>query len=87
MSEALKLKWSNVQLPNGNCPYTHVTAKTPLGNFLITWKGWKKSDCPTIDETPWGEWGGVFNDVEEAKVEGEKMYFERLEKACEVLND
>lgn len=53
------LEWSDAQPPNNTIHYNHVTAQTPLGRFLITWKGWKTFDCPTIEETPWGGVNGV----------------------------
>lgn len=70
------LEWSDAQPPNNTIHYNHVTAQTPLGRFLITWKGWKTFDCPTIEETPWGggEWGGAYSDLEDAKQAAEKHY-------------
>ncbi len=79
-----KLKWSEEKESNKDCPYNHVTAETPFGNFLITWKSWKDNDSPTIDETPWGEWDGAYNNVEEAKQEAEKHYFTRLNQAINI---
>lgn len=79
-----KLKWSEPQDSNSECHYNHVTAETPFGNFLITWKGWKEDDHPTIDETPWGGWESAHCDLEEAKEEAEKKYFTRLNQA---IND
>jgi hypothetical protein len=77
-----RLQWSEPAEPNAQCHYTHCTAQTPFGRFLVTWKGWKEHDCPTIDETPWGEFGGAYFDLDEAKAEAEKMYAQRLMDAC-----
>jgi hypothetical protein len=60
--------WTENTPPNDECGYDHCSAETPFGRFRITWKGWKDFDCPTVDESPWDEWVGVFYTVEEAKV-------------------
>ena len=76
------LTWSDPAPPQKDGPhYDHVIAQTPFGRFLITWKGWKDYDCPTIDETPWGEWGGVGRDLDEAKQIAEAEYRKRLRAA------
>lgn len=72
------LIWSDIKEPNKKCCYTHVTAETPMGNFLITWKGWKKYDNPTIDETPWGEWFGFGDDLDDAKTMAEEEFKKRI---------
>lgn len=72
------LVWSEPLRSTEEVRYNHVIAETPFGRFLITWKGWKEHDSPTIDETPWGDFGGVGCDVEDAKAIAEKAYLERL---------
>jgi hypothetical protein len=61
------LQWTENRQPNEECRYNHCIAETPFGRFLITWKDWKAYNDPTVDETPWGDWYGVFNSVDEAK--------------------
>lgn len=75
------IQWSEYRQANSEICYDHVTAETPFGRFKITWKGWKQFDCPTVDETPWGDYFGSFYDVEEAKESCEKEYEERLRQA------
>ena len=75
-----KLEWSEVKEPNSECSYHHVTATTPFGDFLITWKGWKEYPEPTIDETPWGGFLDCCHDLEHAKEIAELKYKERVEK-------
>jgi hypothetical protein len=75
------LEWSDVKEPCEECRYHHVTAETPFGRFLITWKGWKQFDDPTIDETPWGGFGGVGPDLDDAKEIAESEYIKRV-KNC-----
>lgn len=63
----IPLQWTDVQDPCPECRYHHVSAETPFGRFLITWKGWKKYDPPSVDISPWESWVGCYNTVEEAK--------------------
>jgi len=74
----LPLIWSEVKKPCDECRYDHITAQTPFGDFLISWKSWKRDDSPTIDETPWGEWFAACNDVEDAKATAEAEYKNRV---------
>lgn len=79
------LQWTPPQPPSGlgegKCPYDHCTAETPFGKFLITWKSWNPCDLPTVDETPWGDWFGAFDDVEAAQQACEDEYRKRLQAA------
>lgn len=72
------LRWSEERQPDDSCWYNHVVADTPFGRFRITWKGWKDGDCPTIDETPWNEFGGAFSTVAEAKAAAQAQFAERI---------
>jgi hypothetical protein len=72
------LQWTESMPPNNECRYDHCIAETPFGRFLITWKSWKDYDSPTVDETPWGYWGGGFNSVDEAKAACQQGMNERL---------
>ncbi|MGL5487877.1 MAG: hypothetical protein ACRDC6_16550 [Shewanella sp.] len=63
-----QLKWSESISPNERIRYDHCIAETPFGRFVVTWKGWKKYDSPTVDETPWDSFGGYpFISVDAAK--------------------
>jgi hypothetical protein len=72
------LQWTESMPPNNECRYSHCIAETPFGRFLITWKSWKDYDTPTVDETPWGDWYGAFNSVDEAKAACQQGMNERL---------
>ena len=50
------IDWSGEIDSNSECGYTHAIGTTPLGKFLITWKGWKDDHCNgmSIDENPIG---------------------------------
>jgi hypothetical protein len=74
------IKWSNHKQSNDEIRYDHVIGKTPFGNFQITWKSWKESDCPTVDETPWGDFFGAYVSVDEAKSACEAEYKKRIEQ-------
>lgn len=77
-AQVVPLLWTQESKPTKSVPYTHIMALTPFGRFLITWKGWKDDPSPTIDETPWGEFGGIFLDVESAKKAAEDQYAKRV---------
>lgn len=79
--EVKPLVWTSPAPPNEMVRYDHVIAETPFGRFLITWKGWKESDSPTIDETPWGEWGGAFTTVEQAMAAAEAAFTKRIHES------
>jgi hypothetical protein len=79
------LQWTENRQPNEECRYSHCIAETPFGRFLITWKGWKRYDDPTVDETPWGDWYGVFNSVDEAKAACQREFDVKV-KACAALS-
>jgi hypothetical protein len=65
--EGPTLQWTENMPPSEDCRYDHCTAETPFGQFLISWKSWKQFDRPTVAETPWGDWYGAFDSVDEAK--------------------
>lgn len=79
------LQWTENKPASEECRYDHCIAETPFGRFLITWKSWKAYDGPTVDETPWGDWYGSFNSVEEAKAACQKGFDKNLE-ACAALS-
>lgn len=71
-----RLKWSDPLPPTkGVCSYDHVTAETPFGGILITWKGWKEFDAPTVDEHPIPGFFYAGYDVDDAKQKAEEAYF------------
>lgn len=81
-----KLAWSENKKPNDNCRYDHCIAKTPFGNFLLTWKSYKEDPNYGFDygfdDTPWGEaeYGG-WSTVDEAKAWAEATFLEKI-KEC-----
>jgi hypothetical protein len=80
MTSVTQLEWSEPSPPNSQCGYHHTYADTPFGSFLITWKGWKEEDAPTLDLSPCGEFycGATIDDV---KQEAQKQ-FERAVMRC-----
>ena len=43
------MNWTEPADPkNGVSNYTHVMCDTPIGRFLIEWKGWKERDSYSI---------------------------------------
>lgn len=45
------LEWSEEFLPNKDCNYNHVIAKSPFGRFCIKWKSWKESTMFTLENS------------------------------------
>jgi len=74
----MQLEWSAHYPPNHGCPYDHTEADTPFGRFLITWKGWKEYDFPSIDETPWGDSCESFPSVAKAKTAAQIKFSSRV---------
>ena len=73
-----RLEWSDIRKPDTACSYHHVTEKTPFGDFLITWKGWKESPDFSIDSTPWGDWFNYDGSLDGAKEMAEIEYQKRI---------
>ena len=48
----MTLIWTERIAPDGDCPYDHVIAETPLGDIRLEWKGWKENDSP-CGYMPW----------------------------------
>lgn len=78
----ISLNWSPITQPNDECPYTHVTAETMFGRFLLTWKGWKEQPLAgaSFDETPWGYEPAVdqWDTLEEALVWATMEFVKRI---------
>ena len=72
------LRWTDNNPPCEDCRFDHCTAETPFGRFLISWKGWKQFNSPTVDESPWGDWYEVFNSVDAAKAACQREMDKRL---------
>ena len=77
------LVWSDPAPPNEEIRYDHITADTPFGRFLVTWKGWKDHDPPIIDETPWGGWEAATDSLDEARDLCWRRYEEKLRECME----
>lgn len=75
------LLWTETIPPDDSCRYHHVSAQTPFGRFLITWKEYKTISSHDIEETPWGEGGGSFFDLDSAKLAAEQTFYAKV-KEC-----
>ncbi len=73
------LPWTEATGPSEDCHYDHLTAQTPFGRFLLTWKGWKDQPDYGFDETPWGEveYHG-WDTIDEAKAWAETQMGDRI---------
>ena len=63
--------------------YTHVISETPLGQCLIEWKGWKKTDSYTV--TIGNEYVGEGCDLEEGKKVAKEWLTKKHKELSELL--
>jgi hypothetical protein len=73
------LEWTAARKRDNACRYDHCIADTPFGRFLLSWKGWKAYPLYTADETPWNEWAGTWDTLDEAQRECEAEFARRLQ--------
>jgi hypothetical protein len=73
----MPLQWSENRAPGPACRHDHCEATTPIGVFLITWRG---DDDPTVEKAPWGDAGEPYATIDEAKRACEREYFTRIQK-------
>lgn len=78
--EIIQIEWSEERPPSEACHYNHVIGKTPLGEYRITWKGWKEDQNFVIDDFD-GSWLDARSELEEAKAVAQGV-FEKLIKQC-----
>ena len=82
-----KIEWSDVKCPNEENPYHHVIGKTPLGDFLITWKGWKESISYDIEHEFYSAHVCGFSSffsLEEAKEQAKNAYEIKVSECIEM---
>lgn len=73
-----ELDWTDPAPAGLEIPYDHVTAQTPFGRVLITWKSWKDYPDYAVEETTWGDYFGSASSLEAAKAIAEAEYHKRL---------
>lgn len=79
ISELRPIEWSEEQEPDAECWYNHVIGATPLGDFLITWKGCKENPSFDVDEVPfYTRMLPSADSLEEAKKICQDEYFSKL---------
>ena len=60
------MNWTKEKQPTeGISHYNHTILETPIGEFIIEWKGWKER--PSYDVMLKGEWIGCEYDLQSAK--------------------
>lgn len=78
------IQWSEALEPSATCPYNHVQGKSPFGDLLITWKGWKERPEYELEQAPWSvvEGGGLIEySLKDIKQATEQVFWEKL-KEC-----
>lgn len=53
VARPIRLHWSDPCPPNDDCHYDHVKAVSPLGEYSIEWKSWKRD--PAFVVYFWGD--------------------------------
>ncbi len=72
------IEWTEPADPNSECCYTHVHGTCPMGEFLITWKGWKEDPSHSIDQSPFSGWTCWGYDLQGTKDEAQKELERRI---------
>jgi hypothetical protein len=88
-TEIKPIEWSEEFPSCEEVRYNHVIGSTPLGRFLITWKGWKEDGDKgfSIDEAPWDNFSSPTDylvggyDLEETKKVCEDAFIAKI-TAC-----
>jgi hypothetical protein len=75
-----QIAWQEQQPANEKIPYDHIIGVTNLGNFKITWKGWKSQPSYDIEHTIFG-WMSSEVSIDAAKAEAQSR-FEATVLAC-----
>lgn len=75
----MQLTWTDPSKPNDSCPYDHMRADTPFGEYLITWKSWK--DYPDYGIDFQDNYVSFASSLEEAK-DAAQADFEKRLAAC-----
>ncbi|GMQ92264.1 MAG: hypothetical protein BMS9Abin11_1586 [Gammaproteobacteria bacterium] len=78
------IDWSKEFPPNSECNYNHVKGKTPLGDFLISWKGWKDSPIYDVEHIVYGGYRYNLGSLDDAKEEAQKRYTETVLSCIEL---
>lgn len=68
-----KIEWSEERSSNEQIGYDHVIGTTPLGNFQITWKGWKDSPSYTVEHMVFGYVADHIS-LDDAKKDAQERY-------------
>lgn len=79
------MNWTEPKPPtNGISYYDHTILETPLGEFRIEWKSWKKFDSFSILLNQM-EYIGEGNSLEDAKSKVKDYIMEKYQKLSELL--
>ncbi len=70
------LEWTPAAPSNSGCPYDHTRAKTPFGDYLVTWKSWK--DYPSYGLEFADEYLTTENTLPDAKLAAQEDFDRRV---------
>jgi|TARA_R110000851_G_scaffold308922_1_gene468103 hypothetical protein len=78
------MNWTKESEPNNEVPYNHTKLETPIGEYVVDWKGWKER--PSYDVSLKGECLGSEYDLESAKRIAENNLLELANQINGFLN-
>lgn len=84
MNKVRLIEWGEEQPANKDCHYNHVVGKSPLGDIVITWKGWKDDPYYFTDDWAFGFFGGY--SLDEAKQAIQAAY-DKIVLSCVIPDD
>ncbi len=79
--KVVQIRWSEERPPGKKCMYTHVVGYTPLGQCVISWKGWKEQPDFEVESGPCGPFSTIHISLEKAKSEAQSR-LESLVNCC-----
>jgi hypothetical protein len=80
------INWSEERESNEEHGYNHVIGVSALGEFVITWKGWKKIRSYDVDESPFG-WLGSESTLESAKKLAQREFECKVIECLDIVTD
>ena len=73
--------------PNIHIPYNHIQLQTPLGLYIISWKGWKQYQINCYSIIFNGDWIAVETDLGSAKKVAENYILQTAKELNEFIKD
>jgi len=82
MSEIKQILWGEESKPNREVSYNYVIGKTPIGRYLITWKGWKENPTYCVDKSPFEDYCDIYECTLEDVKKACQSHFDKKIRGC-----